>query len=50
MRSTLPVGRLETEFRARTLTILMETPSDSEITTWRAIVEGSRITEDVESA
>ena len=50
MRSTLPVARLETDFRARTLTNLMESPSDSEIGTWRAIVEDSRITEEIENA
>jgi hypothetical protein len=50
IRSTMPVARLQTDFRARTLTILMESPSSVAVETWRIVVAQSGITGDVENA
>jgi hypothetical protein len=44
-RSTLPVARLETDFRARTLTIRMESGSESTVRAWVATLEESGLVE-----
>ena len=49
-RANLPVARLETDFRARTLTILMEVATIADVETWRTIIEGGGLAETVENA